>query len=205
MGGDAGQHAADIGDVAIEMARPVADDGIKLGPVAGVGRHVAPNPHGAMAMRQPDAVCSPVTRRLPAGNPAGLGIAVGKGRRREDEAIGAALIFGRQRRCAHALFAHIGRLAHRLAAGGWPGGPLDHIILLDAHDSAIIEPAGLHQRLDGRHVGRREGGGQLDHHAAGGGVHHHDVVRIDGQPVTGRRGGDGGIGAGGSEGGRRRR
>ena len=183
---DAGQHTANIGDVAIKMARAMADHGIKLGSVAGIRRHVAAHAHRAIAMRQPHRAGALVARCLPARHKAGFGIAVLERRRREGDIGQRALILRRQPFRPHALFAHIGRLAHRFLAALRLGCPLHDIIVLHPNDTAIIKAAGTHQFLDGRHVLRRELRRQLDHHAAGGAVHHHDMIGVDVEPMRAR-------------------
>ena len=73
------KHAADGDDVAIELARRLADDDVQLGAAAGVGPVVAAHADRAVTMRHPHLAGG--LRSTPdreAVDPAGLGrVAVG--------------------------------------------------------------------------------------------------------------------------------
>ncbi len=48
-------HPPDERDIAVEMARRMADDGVELGAGAGIGREIAPDADHAVAMDGPVA------------------------------------------------------------------------------------------------------------------------------------------------------
>ena len=91
-------HPADDGDIAVELARGVADRGVKLAAGAGIGRHVAANPDRAVAMGQADAAVGIARDRPAVGETGASRIRIGRAERGDGQALGAAPIFMRRMR-----------------------------------------------------------------------------------------------------------
>ena len=165
-------HPADSGDVAVEVARRMADHRIELAARAGVRREVAADADAGVAMGEPGHARAPDPRR-PASRPHGRPSAHSCP---ESRAGGS-----RGRRAA----AHIRpAAARRRPAGSGDLGvaiaPLGDIIVLHPVDGGVVPPAGAGEAADVGDMDRREIGRELDDHRAA-------VGQIDDQQILADR------------------
>ena len=181
-GVEPGDDSPDQRDVAVEVARGVADHCIKFAAGAGIGRQVAADADHRVTMGEVDGAAFAIERHRPAGSePGGGGIGIGRAERADRETVRGSRIFGRrfgddtlgQRRFAFVI------------------APLDDIIVLDAVDFGPVPPAAAGQCADVGDVDWRERGRELHHHfAATGQLEHQQILGRDGAPVGLGRGGD---------------
>ena len=167
---DALDDPADDGDVAVEVARGVADHRIELAARARVGRQVAANADIAVAMGEVRRAGLGVVSDRPASGEAGARrIVVGVAEWPDRKALQRAMIFG----------GRLGDDAGRKRLGALVIAPLDDVIVLDAVDCRAAPPAAFGQRADVGDMDRREFGRELDHDPRA-------IAKIHDQQVVGR-------------------
>ncbi len=172
---DPPHDAPDERDVAVEVPRRLADDGVELGAVARIRRVVASHAHGAIAVHEPDLAATGVARGREPARESDLGrVGVRVAQLREDhvrvdppEELGLHL-----------------HLRHRLRAlVGLRPRPLHHVVVLHADHEARVEVLFAHEPADLGDVGGRERGRQLDHDAALRELDVQRVLRVERAPV----------------------
>ena len=178
-------HPAHRAHVAVQVAWGLADDHVQLGPLAGIGRIVAPGTDHAVAVRHPGGCRLVVAGGGKTVDEAGrIAPAIRVGQGSEGHAARGHLELGRQGGSGRTQRAGDGRVIGQCIA------KLGHeIVLYPVHAQSVPE-ALPGQLADVGHMPRGKLRRQLDHHQAAGQLHIEQVVRVGRAPGTGRGGGD---------------